>query len=157
MKKIMTVLIAVCLVVCSFSGCGLAKAIEQSKTVQKTAADVDLTTLTSTMVYSEVYNMLMTPEEYEGKTVRMKGAFTSFEDPDTGNVYYACIIADATACCQQGLEFVPQAQYRYPEDYPEEYGDIEVYGTFEQYEENGLNYVRLVDCELEPLQPAEES
>jgi hypothetical protein len=33
--------------------------------------DVDLTTLTSTMVYSEVYNMVTTPEDYEGKIVKM--------------------------------------------------------------------------------------
>ena len=31
--------------------------------------DVDLTNLSSTMVYSEVYNMMSTPENYIGKTV----------------------------------------------------------------------------------------
>ena len=36
--------------------------------------DVDLTVLSSTMVYSEVYNMLLfTPDSYLGKTVKMMG------------------------------------------------------------------------------------
>ena len=65
--------------------------------------DVDLTAMTSTMVYAEVNQMLTTPQNYMGKTVRMKGSFTY-----SGSVekyYFACIIADATACCQQGIEF----------------------------------------------------
>ena len=37
--------------------------------------DVDLTKLSSTMVYSEVYNMMSSPESYMGKRVRMKGSF----------------------------------------------------------------------------------
>lgn len=34
--------------------------------------DVDLTQLSSTMIYAEVYNMMVTPDEYVGKTVRME-------------------------------------------------------------------------------------
>ena len=49
--------------------------------------DVDLTKLSSTMVYSEVYNMLYTPDDYIGKTVKMKGAFAYYEDPETGAIF----------------------------------------------------------------------
>ena len=34
--------------------------------------DVDLTRLSSTMIYSEVYNMILTPENYIGKSVKMQ-------------------------------------------------------------------------------------
>ena len=45
--------------------------------------DVDLTKLSSTMVYSEVYNMLYTPDDYIGQTVKMNGAFAYYEVPET--------------------------------------------------------------------------
>ena len=38
--------------------------------------DIDLTALSSTMVYSQVYDMLyFSPESYRGKTVKMRGSF----------------------------------------------------------------------------------
>ena len=59
--------------------------------------DVDLTVLSSTMVYSEVYNMMVSPEAYIGKTVKMEGLCAYYNDEQTGNDYYTCIIQDATA------------------------------------------------------------
>ena len=110
--------------------------------------DVDLTKLSSTMVYSEVYNMMYTPDDYIGKTVKMKGQFAYYEDPETKAQYFACIIADATACCSQGLEFVLSGEHNYPDDYPELGSEITVTGTFELYEENGAQYCRLADARL---------
>ena len=110
--------------------------------------DVDLTKLSSTMVYSEVYNMMVSPDNYTGKTVKMNGAFAYYEDPETKKQYFACIIADATACCSQGLEFILTGEHTYPNDYPELNSEITVTGTFETYEENGYNYCRLVNAEF---------
>ena len=110
--------------------------------------DVDLTKLSSTMVYSEVYNMMVSPESYIGKTVKMNGAFAYYEDPETKKQYFACIIADATACCSQGIEFILTGEHTYPNDYPELNSEITVTGTFETYEENGYNYCRLVNAEF---------
>ncbi len=108
--------------------------------------DVDLTRLSSTMVYSEVYNMMYTPNDYIGKTVKMKGQFAYYENPDTKAQYFACIIADATACCSQGLEFVLTGEHTYPNDYPELGSEITVTGTFELYTENEFQYCRLKDA-----------
>ena len=36
----------------------------------------------STMVYSEVYNMMYTPGDYIGKTIKMTGQFVYYENPD---------------------------------------------------------------------------
>lgn len=111
--------------------------------------DVDLTKLSSTMVYSEVYNMMYTPDDYIGKTVKMKGQFAYYEDPETKAQYFACIIADATACCSQGLEFILTGEHTYPNDYPELGSEITVTGTFEVYTENGFQYCRLKDAAFE--------
>ena len=111
--------------------------------------DVDLTKLSSTMVYSEVYNMMYTPDDYIGKTVKMKGQFAYYEDPETKAQYFACIIADATACCSQGLEFILTGEHTYPNDYPELGSEITVTGTFEVYTENGFQYCRLKNAAME--------
>ena len=63
--------------------------------------DVDLTQLSSTMVYAEVYNMMTSPETYIGKIVKMDGTFAYYHDKTTDQYYFACLIQDATACCSQ--------------------------------------------------------
>ena len=107
------------------------KSSESAPTTSKPAQsadgiDVDLTKLSSTMVYSEVYNMMVSPDNYTGKTVKMNGAFAYYEDPETKKQYFACIIADATACCSQGLEFILTGEHTYPNDYPELNSEITV-------------------------------
>ncbi len=106
--------------------------------------DVDLTQLSSTMVYSEVYAMVYEPEQYTGKTVKMHGLFATQEY--NGDRLYACIVQDATACCAQGLEFELAEELVYPNDYPEPGEEITVIGTFDTYKEehDGNFYIYLV-------------
>ena len=113
-----------------------------------TPIDVDLTVLSSSMVYSEVYNMMMAPTDYVGKIVKMTGAFSVYHDPNTDYTYYACIIKDATACCQQGLEFILAGDPAYPADYPDAGSEITVAGEFQIYYEGEYMYLHLVDAEL---------
>lgn len=121
---------------------------------QSTREELDLTALSSTMVYSEVYNMMADPAGYEGCTVTMSGQFAVYqgytddgqEDPE--QVYCACIIADATACCSQGLEFVLKGKAAYPADYPALGTEITVKGEFHTYEEGEYTYCHLTDAEL---------
>ena len=126
---------------------------EQTQT-SADGVDVDLTVLSSTMVYSEVYNMLYNdPAHYLGKTVKARGGFSIYQlvtdgvlQPDP--VAYACIIADATACCAEGMEFMPEGDLTYPEDYPELGAEITVIGEFQSYEENGMTWYHLVNARL---------
>ncbi len=113
--------------------------------------DVDLTTLSSTMVYSEVYNMMSEPDDYLGKTIKMDGSFAVFHNEETDKYYYACIIQDATACCSQGLEFELNGDYKYPDDYPAEGENVCVVGTFDVYEEGGNSYCVLRKATMEDL------
>ena len=111
--------------------------------------DVDLTVLSSTMVYSEVYDMMYYPENYTGKTVKMKGMYAGYHDENTGKYYHACIIQDATACCAQGIEFEPTDDYRYPDDYPTEGQEVCVTGVFDTYEEGENKYCTLRNARLD--------
>ena len=110
--------------------------------------DMDLSTISGTVVYSQVYDMMMQPETYLGQRIRMKGAFSYYQDPDTQQEYFAVVIADATACCAQGIEFVWEGEHTYPQDYPPLETEITVTGTFDTYEENGYSYLQLTDAEI---------
>lgn len=104
-----------------------------------TGFDIDLTKLSSTMVFSEVYNMMISPEEYVGKTIKAEGIFQVFQDSDNPN-FYALVIADATACCQQGLELIWDGDPVYPDDFPKENSVIEITGVYKSYVEEGSTY-----------------
>lgn len=111
-------------------------------------AEVDLTTLNSNMVYSEVSGMMNAPDNYIGKTVKMNGTFDVYTDINTGKYYYACIIQDATACCQNGIEFLWKGEHSFPEDYPSVGTALTVGGVFETYDEDGKTYCRLKDADV---------
>ena len=105
--------------------------------------DIDLTALSSTMIYSEVSNMMFEPDDYVGKTVKMEGNFSVYHDEASDKYYFACIIQDATACCAQGLEFVLKDSYKFPDDYPEVGEEVCVSGVFDTYYESGYYYCTL--------------
>ena len=162
MKKLFCTLLAA-LLLCSLAACGTKGnngadgAVDTPPTSQSQSTgsiDVDLTALSSTMVYSEVYSMMSFPDNYIGKTVKMKGQFAVYQATDENGafipdqIYFACVIADATACCSQGLEFVLAGEHTYPDDYPELGSEITVTGTFELYEEDGCLYCRLGNAVL---------
>ncbi len=110
--------------------------------------DVDLTVLSPTMVYAQVFDMIYEPELYIGKTVKMQGLYTC-TDPELTDVFYcACVVQDATQCCSNGIEFELSDDYAFPQDYPE-YGDtITVLGTFDLYEDQGYTYCTLRNSTL---------
>lgn len=124
---------------------GSVPARTESPTSSVEGIDIDLTELSSVMVFSEVYQMMFYPELYEGKVVRMAGQFFVYVHPDTGDYYYTAVVEDALACCQQGLEFVLK-DGSYPQDYPEVGDYVVVTGEFQTYEEFGAVYFQLKDA-----------
>lgn len=103
--------------------------------------DIDLTQLSATMVFAEVAAMVRTPEDYLGKTVRMAGPLAVYEaNPALGiDYFYTVVIQDATACCQQGMEFI------WPEgSLPEAGTGLVVTGTFAAYDCGGLPSYHIV-------------
>lgn len=172
MKKLLS-LIAAAIMLVSLTSCGTDNTVTDNQSTQTSAEatsenssrpvllsdssnyDIDLASMSSTMVYSEVYAMVNEPDKYIGKKVRMAGQFALYSAFDTegnpipGQNYYACVIADATACCSQGIEFVLAGDYKYPQDYPDLWSDIVVSGIFNTYDEHGKIYCHLVDAVFE--------
>lgn len=114
--------------------------------------DVDLTLMGSDLVYATVYQMMSKPEEYEGKTIRIEGKYYASYYPITDKYYNYCLIADALACCSQGLEFELAGGAVYPDDYPTDQSEVVVTGVFETYTEEAgqtFYYCRLRDAEYQ--------
>ena len=134
-KRTISLLAAlVCLLL--LTGCASKNAAEYYAE-ELEGVDLDLTRLSSTMVYSEVYNMRYEPDGYYGKVIRIKGLFSAYENPETGEPYYNCIIPDATACCSQGLQFfLADDSLVYPDDFPKNGTEVIVIGTFTKNEQN---------------------
>lgn len=107
--------------------------------------DVDLTKLSSTMVFAEVYQIMVMPQDYMGKSIRMNGMTAIYDDVTDGSRYYSCIVMDATACCSQGIEFKLKEGQAYPKS--EEF--ITVKGIFDVYEDGTYKYAVLKDAVLE--------
>lgn len=114
--------------------------------------DFDLTVMNSDIVYATVYQMMVNPDDYEGKTVRMDGTFVPVQDDKTGKTYFYCVILDQMECCSLDMEFIwGDGSHAYPDEYPKENAKITVTGTYQTYQDAGDDsvYCRLKDAQLE--------
>ena len=155
MKKYLYLLMVLCLSCLFFVRCSDKNTTPTAYNKPKTrkilmsnteGVDVDLTLLSSTMVYAEVYNIMTNPEAYVGKTIKMSGPYYTANSDRSDLRYHYVIIEDATACCKQGLEFIWNGKHTYPDDYPKEQTKIEVVGVFGSYAEiSGTSYYLAVD------------
>ena len=124
---------------------------EMSEVIEEKEEVVDLTFMSSTGIYSEVYNMLNNPQDYVNKKIILKGLFTTGQDMNN-ELIFGCIIPDATACCAQGIQFVLDGDYKYPEDYPVLGAEIIVEGDFYYEVGDNFSFVRLDNASLTRLQ-----
>ena len=133
---------------------GKGKSSKSKSKASSNKIDVDLNNLNANVVYAQVFQMMTEPDKFIGKRIRMSGQFNVYAaeegNPSGVTEYYAIIIADAQACCQQGIEFVWPG-HTYPEGFPEVKSNASVTGIFEVYEENGKKYCRLVADSVEQL------
>ncbi|SFI23851.1 hypothetical protein SAMN04487830_1335 [Pseudobutyrivibrio sp. OR37] len=131
MKKFTLILLTAGIIL-TLAGCGKTKKVED--------VDVDLTTMSSTMVYSYVYDMLSHPDNYKGQMVRMDG-----DSNTTHGGTHSCIVYDALGCCTEGIEYVLPEEQEYPDDGTK----ITVVGKFATYKKGEGTYFVLVDSVLE--------
>ena len=141
--------IALCLMMAVLSMCLFFTAgAETAVPAAPLTVDLDMSGMSGTVVYAQIYNLISDPASWLGKMIRIAGYYSFYDDQEQGIVYHACIIPDATACCAQGIEFVRAREYNWPDDYPEAGADVTVTGRLEIYEENGYSYLHLVDAEV---------
>lgn len=159
MKKNLSGLCVLCLACLCFAACsgenpdrpGSGNSAVQAQVIQTAqrpapaeGVDMDLTVLSSTMAFAEIYNMLAKPNDYVGKTIKLKGAYLPFYREDTEKYHHYILTGDAAACCQIELEFVLTGEHSYPDDYPVQNASIELLGAVESYEKNGRTLYHII-------------
>ncbi len=145
MKLRLTIPLLICILALLFTGCA---AVSGPALPEGLAADIDLTAFSDTAAYAEVSRMQAYPEEYEGKTVMLRGTFRAFENPDADGYLFRCLVQDGTGCCTREMEFVLRGDHTYPQDYPRLNKQIVVIGTFATYTRTGGRFCTLTDAEL---------
>lgn len=108
---------------------------------------IDLTKLSDSMVYAELYVILTNPQEYLGRMISMKGEYFEYFNEVSDSYNFFVLTTDEDGCCQTGLEFVvDNDKIKYPEDYPKEKSTIEVTGIFTKgYDDESEYYYLLTD------------
>ena len=122
----------------------------ESESVKKDGeVDYDLTVMGADMVYATVYQMMIDPKSYIGKSFKIRGNYYSSYSNDKDVYYHFCMIKDAAACCAQGLELLwADENMNRHENCPEEDAIVTVEGVFETYEEGPNTYGRIKDAKI---------
>lgn len=129
--------------------CLTSVCVANSPDGSRNKVDIDLAKMSGTMVYAQVYQMVMDPHKFIGKQIRMKGIFSSYFDDESKRRFYGCVIQDALACCSQGLAFELSKPRKYPQEYPAEGAEITIEGTFDyEKEEDGVSFPIIKNAEM---------
>lgn len=101
--------------------------------------DLDFSELSATLRFSLANLMMVQPQDYWGKTIRIDGQYMFLDTPEFGDVHLV-LIMDETNCCQGYMEFELPSGAPYPQD-----GDyIGLVGEFTQLVTPELTYTALV-------------
>ena len=135
------------------------KTEEQKQSNVTESENIDLTEFSKTMAFAEISNIFMTPKEYIGKTVKVRGTFGYFQaydehsQPIPDKYHFMVVIADEMGCCGVAMEFLPGEECVFPDDFPNEEEEIIVSGIIKKEKnEYGQEDVRLTDATIERIE-----
>ncbi|MBQ3686437.1 MAG: hypothetical protein II932_01250 [Treponema sp.] len=116
--------------ICLLLACVCAAAVFAARDKNTTAAakfDYDFTKINYYVASGVIFDMMVSPEKYAGKTVKINGQFLS--DVIDGRRVHAVVLWDMTGCCPSGLNLVPREGMRYPADLPASGNYATFFGT----------------------------
>ncbi|MDI9521482.1 MAG: hypothetical protein QM308_10090 [Bacillota bacterium] len=116
----------------------------------------DLSRMSATMAYAQLYAMLMQPEGYVGQTVKVQGEYYPLTDDEGITRVHGVIVSDMAACCQVGLEFLLTGNPP-PGTYPPPMSTVEMTGLFDLCNDGGEKFCVLRINELKVLEKASPS
>ena len=145
MKKLVVFFISI-LMLLNLISCSKSKASEPAESISSDEAliteaeaapkiDLDLTNMNYNMISSITFEMLIEPEKYVEKTVKIKGKF--YTEIYEEQRYYSVIIWDATQCCPAGMDFIPPDNMKYPDSFPSQEEIITVTGRLKEASADG--------------------
>ena len=107
---------------------------------------LDLTPMSDTALYSEVFNILLAPDKYDGTIVKIKGTFEYSKDKNQTHTF--CVVQDGPKCCSVGIEF--RLKENIP--LPSRGEDIILKGKYHvETNENGKKLVTLVNSTVKEI------
>ncbi|WP_274969881.1 hypothetical protein [Lachnoanaerobaculum orale] len=123
--------------------------VKSEETKADGQVDYDLSSMGPDMVYATIYQMMIDPKSYVGKSFKVTGNYYSSYSKENDQYYHFCMVKDAAACCAQGLELLwADDNMNKHENCPDEEALVTVEGVFETYEEGQNTYGRLKDVRL---------
>ena len=139
-KRLTAVVLALSAIVLAGSGCG--------QSGSGSSVDIDLSRMSQTMALAQMFNILAEPEEYDGKSIRLKGEFSSYLNTE-GTVSYTCTVTDNTACCTEMIEFGRNGEDSTAEESMPDEGDlVTVEGTFALVDDPEGWYCKITDASI---------
>ena len=96
--------------------------------------DIDLTLLGPTMVSAQVFWMMISPEEFLGQTVRVRGSYYTFFWYEANKPLHFIVLDLTPGCCGQAFEFILPYNIVADIGYIPENAVIEIVGVFTNYE-----------------------
>ncbi|MBR4179177.1 MAG: hypothetical protein IKR45_00610 [Treponema sp.] len=141
MKKVLFVLLIFSVVLISSCSKNKTAVIEETqpesepKQEPTPKIDYDLTNMGYNMLSGITFEMLIEPEKYVDKTVKISGQF--YTEVEEGIRYYSVIVWDATLCCPAGMDFIPPETMQFPDDFPAAETQITVTGILRENVEDG--------------------
>lgn len=123
--------------------------VEEQETVTPVSleeVDVDMTEMSSILAFATVNEIAENVDAYVGQTIRIKGIYNRYYNPRNDFYYFVCTVVDNTACCSQGLEFILDESYVFPDDYPEVNEEITVTGTIGSYTEGNYKFCNIINA-----------
>jgi uncharacterized membrane protein YcgQ (UPF0703/DUF1980 family) len=87
-------------------------------------------------------------DDYLGKIIKYEGIFDIYEIPETGIKRYL-VLRYGPGCC--GNDSMAGFEVVWDKKYPNKHDWVEVSGVLEQYEEDGVHYLRLAVISLTAL------
>lgn len=86
--------------------------------------DIDVTSLSSTMIAAELFNVQRNMPDYIGKTIKLKGKYNEYYDSYYERTIHLVYAMDEGGCCPIEFEIVlPEG-----ESYPQKENEIEIFG-----------------------------
>ncbi len=120
--------------------------ISPENTTLDSDVDFDFLQMSSTVIYAQVFDLMMNYDDYVGNTFRMNGTFYESLDLEGIPIYFI-IINDATGCCPQGLEL----KFSDDMEIPKPDSNITVVASVDVFDYKGEEYVRMLVSDLEIL------
>lgn len=145
---VLVIFISLCFTGCSHENLNISSE-KNAETI-----DVDMTEFNKQMTYAQVLAFYMSPKDYLGKTIKLRGNFDYYYELDENSnhipdkLHFGIVVTDAMECCSLPIDFIPKEDEKMIE-LTDQGAEIIVTGKLEQYEEPWGAFFYLSNAVLE--------